>query len=313
MRPSSTGSNIGAAKLSAAATRVDRCQLWLRCRTTGWNRGQTTTKKSRLTTGLRTQSSRPSKTYSSPTRQGPVPSDAKDAHRLPSVGSVCWSLEARRPHPGLETESSRPSIGASIPAPQGPLSRHTCAPPVLPQRQPEAKHSSHHSRHWPQRRAGYERHRGCQHRGSGSSHPDRWLAPRLRSYGPLEPGSHQPWFTESLDHRRLPPVVQPCLHCGVSGGVHAPALTSSLSSRGGFWGQASYSRDRAATPQPSQRSLWPTSARTKPRSSGLAWRSITSCISKRLKIITVMPAILSSPKSSSLTVSTMPKDIPVTT
>ena len=96
----------------------------------------------------------PQKAYSSPTRQGPVPRDAKGAHRLPRVGSVWWRLEDRRPHPDLETESSRPSTGASIPAPQGPLSRHPCAPPVLPQRQPEAKRSSHHSRHWPQRRAG---------------------------------------------------------------------------------------------------------------------------------------------------------------
>ena len=250
-----------------------------------------------------------------------MPRDAKGAHRLPSVESVRWSLETRRSHPCLETESSRPSIGASIPAPQGPLSRHPCAPPVLSQRQSEAITSSHHSRHWPQRRAGYERHRGCQHRGSGSGHPDRWLAPRLRSYGPLEPESHHPLFIESLVHRRLPPVVQPCLPCGVPGGVHAPALTGSLSPREGFWGQASCSRDRAATPQPSQRSSWPTSARAKPRISGLTWRSITSCIPKRPKIATVMHTILSScgitslkiPSSSPLIFWTMPKDIPVAT
>ena len=34
--------------------------------------------------------------------------------------------------------------------------------------------------------------------------------------------------------RRLPPVVQPCLPCGVPGGVQAPARTGSLSPKGGF-------------------------------------------------------------------------------
>ena len=34
--------------------------------------------------------------------------------------------------------------------------------------------------------------------------------------------------------RRLPPVVQPCLPCGVPGGIQVPARTGSLSPRGGL-------------------------------------------------------------------------------
>jgi len=43
------------------------------------------------------------------------------------------------------------------------------------------------------------------------------------------------WKTpKGLDHRRLPPVVKPCIPRRVMHGVRAPARTGSLSPRGGF-------------------------------------------------------------------------------
>ena len=50
----------------------------------------------------------------------------------------------------------------------------------------------------------------------------------LRPHRSLEPGSHSCRPLESLDHRRLSPVVQPGLSCSLTGGVSQPARAGSM-------------------------------------------------------------------------------------
>ena len=59
---------------------------------------------------------------------------------------------------------------------------------------------------------------------------DSWLRPH-RSLGP---GSHSCRPPESLDHRRLSPVVQPGLSCSLTGGISQPARAGSMPPRGGL-------------------------------------------------------------------------------
>ena len=160
-------------------------------------------------------------------RQGQVPRGTKGASCLPRVGALRGGLEAMWSHLDLEADGLWPGPEAAVWAPWEVFSGRPRTSAIPPQRHLAAKHNGHHP--WalagcqarPARARPERRHRGALEicpRG-----PRRQVRPGLgswlRPHHSLKPGSHSCRPPQSLDHRRLSPVVQPGLFCSLTGGV----------------------------------------------------------------------------------------------